>query len=71
MRTLIVTNRSTSPQRLDVLWPGTVWKEMERVSQYSENESEPLPAELIIQPGEIITFSTTAPPGSSGITHSD
>ena len=61
-RTVIATNRSTSPQTLTVDWPGTNWKEMERVSQYSENSPEPVAAKIMIQPGEIVTLSTLVVP---------
>jgi hypothetical protein len=61
-RTLIATNRSTAPQTLKVDWSGTVWREMERVSQYAENKSEPISKAIVIQPGEIITLSTLVLP---------
>jgi len=61
-RTLIATNRGTAPQTLNVNWPGTRWNEMERVSQYSENNREPIPAKIVIQPGEIVTLSTLVLP---------
>ena len=61
-RTLIATNRSTSPQTLTMNWPGTAWNEMERVSQYSENAKETVPATIVIQPGEIVTLSTLVLP---------
>jgi len=57
--TLIVMNRSTEPQRLDVQWIGHKWSEIEHTGIYSENETSTLlPAEIIVQPGEIITLST-------------
>ena len=61
-RTLIATNRGTLPETLNVNWPGTAWREMERVSQYSENTPEQIPATIVIQPGEIITLSTLVLP---------
>ena len=61
-RTLIATNRSTDPQTLNVIWPGAVWREMERVSQYAENKSEPISTVIVIQPGEIISLSTLVLP---------
>jgi ABC-type Fe2+-enterobactin transport system substrate-binding protein len=63
-RTLIATNRGTAPQTLNVNWPGTTWNEMERVSQYSENNREPIPANIVIQPGEIVTLSTLVLPST-------
>jgi len=63
-RTLIATNRGTAPQTLTVNWPGTTWKEMERVSQYAENQREAMPAKILIQPGEIVTLSTLVLPGA-------
>lgn len=56
---LIVLNRSTMPQRLDVQWAGKQWKEVERTSLYSENQvSAEVSPEIVVQPGEIITLST-------------
>jgi len=56
---LIVLNRSTVPEKLDVQWAGRRWSEIERTSLYSENEtSTSVPAEIIVQPGEIVTLST-------------
>ena len=63
-RTVIATNRGIAPQSLTVSWPGTTWNEMERVSQYSENNREPIPAEIVIQPGEIVTLSTLVLPSA-------
>ena len=58
---VIVLNRSTEPQRIDVRWTGRRWAEIERTSLYSENEtSASLPTEMIVQPGEIVTLSTFA-----------
>jgi hypothetical protein len=56
--TLIVLNRSTTPQRLTVDWIGPKWTELERTSQTSANTTAPYhPDNLIIQPGEILTLS--------------
>jgi len=63
-RTLIATNRGTAPQTLNVNWPGTTWNEMERVSQYAENAREPVPAKILVQPGEIVTLSTLVLPST-------
>jgi O-glycosyl hydrolase len=64
-RTLIATNRSTGPQELTVNWPGTTWKELERVSQYAENTPEAVPATIVVQPGEIVTLSTIVLPSTN------
>jgi len=64
-RTLIATNRSTSPQELTVNWPGTTWRELERVSQYAENTPEAVPGTIVIQPGEIVTLSTIVLPSTN------
>lgn len=56
---LIVMNRSTEPEKLDVQWAGRRWSEIERTSLYSENEtSASMPGEIVLQPGEIVTLST-------------
>ncbi|QHN02999.1 hypothetical protein FTO74_06165 [Granulicella sp. WH15] len=58
---MIVMNRSTEAQRLDVQWVGHNWVQMERTSFYAENETTTsLPKEVIVQPGEIVTLSTFA-----------
>jgi O-glycosyl hydrolase len=58
---LVVLNRSTEPQKLDVQWTGRRWREMERTGLTSENEvSSTVPDEVIVQPGEILTLSTFA-----------
>jgi O-glycosyl hydrolase len=57
--TLVVLNRSTEQQRLDVQWLGKRWHEIERTNLYSENETATsVPSEVIVQPGEIVTLST-------------
>lgn len=57
--TLVVLNRSTEPQRLDVRWPGKQWDEVERTNLYSENAATvEVPKKIVVQPGEIVTFST-------------
>ena len=56
-RTVIAANRSTTPQTLIVTWPGTRWKELERVSQYAENAPDTVPDKIVVQPGEIVTLS--------------
>lgn len=59
--TLVILNRSTEPQELNVRWPGKQWREIERTSLYSENETTTsLPAEIVVQPGEIVTLSSFA-----------
>jgi O-glycosyl hydrolase len=64
MRTVIATNRSTSPQSLTVNWPGTTWSEMELVSQYEENQRQAGSNRTLIQPGEIVVFSTLVLPST-------
>jgi hypothetical protein len=59
--TVIVLNRSTEPQKIDVQWAGRRWTEIERTSLTSENEaSASLPKDIVVQPGEIVTLSTFA-----------
>ena len=57
--TAVVLNRSTEPQQIDMRWAGRRWSEIERTGLSSENEdSAPPPAEIVVQPGEIVTLST-------------
>ncbi len=56
---LIVLNRSTEPQELDVAWTRRKWTEIERTNLYAENHtSSHVPAQIIVEPGEIVTLST-------------
>lgn len=55
--TLIVLNRSTSPQKLQTNWPGVQWTTEEHTSFYSANVDDAVPAEVVVQPGEILTLS--------------
>ena len=57
--TLIILNRSTTPQHLTINWPTPKWTEIEHTTQTAANQTSPMPpGDLIIQPGEILTFST-------------
>jgi hypothetical protein len=62
--TLVVLNRSEAAQRLNVQWNGVQWREMERTSSYLHNADSDVPAQLAIQPGEILTLSTIRVPQS-------
>jgi hypothetical protein len=56
--TLIVLNRSTTPQRLNIQWTGKYWTQVERTSQTAENATSAYtPGDLTVQPGEILTIS--------------
>jgi hypothetical protein len=55
---LIILNRSTMPQRLNIQWPAKHWSHVERTSQTLENATSAfVPGDLIVQPGEILTLS--------------
>jgi hypothetical protein len=56
--TLVVLNRSTTAKRLSIHWNGVEWREMERTSLYQQNADSAVPAQIVIQPGEILTLST-------------
>jgi len=57
--TLVVMNRSTSPQHLIVNWSGRKWVQIERTSPYLENAiSNQVSSDEVIQPGEIVVLST-------------
>lgn len=58
-KTLVVMNRSTSAKTLQLAWPNTAWKQIERTSFYLENHSAPATAQPItVAPGEIVTLTT-------------
>ncbi len=63
--TIVLLNRSTSPQRVCVEGAGVAFREMEVVDPYRENEVRPAPAprsdgvtEALVGPGAILTMST-------------
>jgi hypothetical protein len=60
--TLIVLNRSTSSQQLDIDWPGVHWTQLERTSFYSLNGEGNVPAVVTIAPGEIVTLASFPAP---------
>ena len=56
--TLIILNRSTTPQRLNIQWTAKHWTQVERTSQTAENATSAItPSDLIVEPGEILTLS--------------
>jgi O-glycosyl hydrolase len=56
--TLIVINRSTTARRLAVQGAAHSWAEIERTGLEEENAVSPFHTDNIIQPGEIVVFST-------------
>lgn len=60
--TIVAMNRSTTPQRLTIRWPGIKWQQMERTGLYLQNVDSSVPSQIIIKPGEILTLSTISAP---------
>lgn len=56
-KTLIALNRSTSPQTLSVEWAGARFSTLERASLYAQNTIAKVPGIVIVEPGEIVTFT--------------
>jgi hypothetical protein len=57
-RTLVMLNRSATPQRVSVTWPGEPFRYMEVVSPQQENAVEPAaPGEVTVPPGAIVTLT--------------
>jgi hypothetical protein len=56
--TLVVVNRSTTARRLTVEGGTHPWAEMERTGLEEENAVSAVPAEVVVQPGEIVVLST-------------
>lgn len=54
---VIVLNRSTQAQHLQLDWQGIQWSQMEHTSFYVGNGESNVPQEIVIQPGEIATLS--------------
>jgi O-glycosyl hydrolase len=57
-QTLIVVNRSATARKLTVEGAAHPWVEMERTSLEEENAVSAVPAELVVEPGEILVLST-------------
>ena len=56
--TLIVINRSATARRLAVQGAAHPWAEIERTGLEEENAASPFRTDNVIQPGEIVVFST-------------
>jgi hypothetical protein len=62
-KTLILLNRSTDAQKVEVKWPGAVFRYRETASSREENAVESIPqnsagkGEVTVAPGEIITLT--------------
>jgi O-glycosyl hydrolase len=56
--TLIVINRSTAARRLEIQGAAHPWAEIERTGLEEENAVSPFRTDNVIQPGEIVAFST-------------
>ncbi len=64
--TVVLLNRGTAPKRAGVLWPGTVFSEIEVADPYHQNEARPLEGakegtcEVLLAPGSIVTVTNVA-----------
>ena len=58
-RTLILLNRSTTTQKVEVKWQGAKFRYLETTSPQQENSVEPGPrtAEVLVAPGAIVTLT--------------
>ena len=56
--TLVIINRSTTPRRLAMQGATHPWAEIERTGLEEENAVSPFRTDNVIQPGEIVVFST-------------
>lgn len=56
--TLVMVNRAATARRVTVQGATMPWAEMERTGPEDENTVSALPAELVVQPGEIVVLST-------------
>jgi len=56
--TLVMINRATTARTVTVRGMSSSWVEMERVGLEEENEVSAVPAEIVVQPGEILAIST-------------
>jgi O-glycosyl hydrolase len=56
--TLVVINRSATARELTVQGANHPWAEMERTGLEEENAVSTVPAEVVVEPGEIVVLST-------------
>jgi O-glycosyl hydrolase len=56
--TLVVVNRSATARKLAVEGANHPWAEMERTGLEEENAVAAVPAEVVVEPGEIVVLST-------------
>jgi len=57
-RTLILLNRSLTPQRIQIDWKGRPFRFLEWVRPEEENTISSAPSEVVVPPGAIATLST-------------
>jgi hypothetical protein len=57
-QTLVMVNRGTAERTVTVAGAAHPWAEMERTGNEQENEVSAVPAEIVVEPGEIVTLST-------------
>jgi hypothetical protein len=55
---LVVINRSATARKLSVQGAAHSWVEMERTGLEEENAVSTVPAEVVVEPGEIVVLST-------------
>jgi hypothetical protein len=56
--TLVMVNRAATPRNVTVRAATRPWVEMERTGPEEENAVSAVPAEIVVQPGEIVVLST-------------
>jgi hypothetical protein len=56
--TLVMVNRAATARTVTVRWAGLNWVEMERTGLEEANDVSAAPAEIDVQPGEIVVLST-------------
>jgi hypothetical protein len=57
-QTLVMLNRGTSARQVKIAGSSAKWTEMERVGVEAENALAKVPAEIVVEPGEIVVLST-------------
>ena len=58
--TLVLVNRGTAALKVAFAGPARPWAEMERTGMESANAVSAVPAEVVVEPGEIVVLSTVA-----------
>jgi hypothetical protein len=57
--TMVLLNRGTAAKRVEILWPGVVFSELEVADPYHQNEARQVDDsdEVLVAPGAVVTVT--------------